>query len=44
MNSLIDDIQGQKATDATADSMPQDAKPGLSDTAAKLADALSKVN
>jgi hypothetical protein len=42
MNSLIDDINGQKASD-TGD-MVSDGKPGLSDTAAKLADSLNKVN
>jgi hypothetical protein len=40
MNSLIDDIQGQKGDD----SIGLDSKPGLSDTAAKLADSLNKVN
>jgi hypothetical protein len=43
MNSLIDDINGQKPADANTD-IVQDSKPGLSDTAAKLADSLSKVN
>lgn len=42
MNSLVDDIVGQKGSD-TGD-IVTDSKPGLSDTAAKLADALSKVN
>lgn len=42
MNSLIDDINGQKGSD-TGDYVT-DAKPGLSDTAAKLADTLNKVN
>jgi hypothetical protein len=40
MNSLIDDINGQKGDD----SVGLDAKPGLSDQAAKLSDALTKVN
>jgi len=40
MNSLIDDISGQKGDD----SIGLDAKPGLSDQSAKLADALNKVN
>jgi hypothetical protein len=40
MNSLIDDIQGQKGDD----SIGLDAKPGVSDLAAKLADSLNKVN
>jgi hypothetical protein len=40
MNSLIDDINGQKGDD----SVGLDAKPGLSDQAAKIADALNKVN
>ena len=39
MNSLIDDIQGQKGDDANG----VDAKPGLSDMASKLADSLNKV-
>jgi hypothetical protein len=42
MNSLIDDIQGQKAT-ATGDAVV-DNKPGLSDIAQTMADALAKVN
>ncbi len=42
MNSLIDDIQGQKGSD-TGDYVT-DAKPGLSDTAAKLIDSLNKIN
>jgi hypothetical protein len=42
MNSLVDDINGQKGSD-TGD-IVTDSKPGLSDTAAKLADSLSKVN
>ncbi len=42
MNSLIDDIQGEKVDPNSQ--IVQDSKPGLSDTAAKLADALSKVN
>ena len=40
MNSLIDDIQGQKGDD----SIGLDAKPGLSDMASKLSESLSKVN
>ena len=40
MNSLIDDIQGQKGDD----SIGLDAKPGLSELASKLADSLNKVN
>jgi hypothetical protein len=40
MNSLIDDIQGQKGDD----SIGLDAKPGLSDQAGKLAESLNKVN
>jgi hypothetical protein len=40
MNSLVDDIQGQKGDD----SIGLDAKPGLSDLSAKLAESLSKVN
>jgi hypothetical protein len=39
INTVIDDITGQKAADASEDS-----KPGLSDMAQKLADDLSKVN
>lgn len=39
MNSLIDDIQGQKPNPDTG----EDAKPGLSDTAAKLIDQLNQV-
>ncbi len=39
MNGLVDDIQGQKAADAS-----EDAKPGLSDLAQKLSDDLGKVN
>ncbi len=39
MNTVIDDIQGQKAADSS-----EDAKPGLSETAQKLSDALTKVN
>jgi hypothetical protein len=38
MNSLIDDIQGQKGDEAT------EPKPGLSETASKIADQLNKVN
>ncbi len=40
MNSLIDDIQGQKGDE----SVGLDAKPGISELANKLADALNKVN
>jgi hypothetical protein len=40
MNSLIDDIQGQKGDD----SIGLDAKPGLSDMSNRLADSLNKVN
>lgn len=40
MNSVVDDIQGQKA-EGDVISEP---KPGLSDVAAKLADQLTKVN
>jgi len=43
MNSLIDDIQGQKGSDS-ADYGITDPKPGLSETAGKVADALNKVN
>jgi hypothetical protein len=43
MNSLVDDIQGQKASDS-ADYGITDPKPGLSELAAKLADSLNKVN
>ncbi len=39
MNSLIDDIQGQKGGDEDPN-----VKPGLSDQAAKIADALNKIN
>jgi hypothetical protein len=39
MNSLVDDIQGQKGDDSNG----VDAKPGLSDVASKLADSLNKV-
>lgn len=42
MNSLVDDIQGQKGSDSGE--LVTDSKPGLSETAAKLADLLSKVN
>jgi hypothetical protein len=38
MNSLIDDIQGQKGDETT------EPKPGLSESAGKLADQLNKVN
>ena len=40
MNSLVDDIQGQKGDD----SIGLDAKPGLSDMSAKLSESLTKVN
>jgi hypothetical protein len=39
MNTLIGDIDGQKAQDAS-----EDAKPGLSEIAQKLSDDLSKIN
>jgi hypothetical protein len=39
MNSLVDDIQGVPGGDTDPN-----IKPGLSDTAAKLADSLNKVN
>ncbi|HEX8794493.1 MAG TPA: hypothetical protein VF765_26290 [Polyangiaceae bacterium] len=42
MNSLVDDIQGQKGSDSG--DIVTDSKPGLSETAGKLADQLSKVN
>ncbi|HLK40005.1 MAG TPA: hypothetical protein VKU41_24785 [Polyangiaceae bacterium] len=42
MNSLIDDIEGQKA--APGGDVITETKPGLGDTAAKLADSLNKVN
>lgn len=42
MNSLVDDIQGQKGSDSG--DVVTDSKPGLSETAGKLADQLSKVN
>jgi hypothetical protein len=42
MNSLADDIEGQKA-EAGGDVVTE-TKPGLSEVAAKLADSLSKVN
>jgi hypothetical protein len=38
MNSLIDDIQGQKGDETT------EPKPGLSEVASKIADQLNKVN
>jgi|SRR5580658_14503 hypothetical protein len=41
MNSLIDDVQGQKSE--TSDVITE-SKPGLDEMAAKLADQLSKVN
>lgn len=40
MNSLVDDISGQKGDD----SIGLDAKPGISDMAAKLSESLTKVN
>ncbi len=43
MNSLIDDIAGQKGTDDPNNPITEP-KPGLSDSAAKLIDSLSKVN
>ncbi len=42
MNSLVDDIQGQKGSES-GDAVTE-TKAGLADTAAKLADQLSKVN
>ena len=42
MNSLVDDIEGQKA-EAGGDVITE-TKAGLDETAAKLADSLSKVN
>jgi hypothetical protein len=42
MNSLIDDIQGQKGSES-GDAVTE-SKPGLADTAAKLAEQLNKVN
>jgi hypothetical protein len=41
MNSLIDDVQGQKTESSD---VITEAKPGLDEMAAKLADQLSKVN
>jgi hypothetical protein len=43
MNSLIDDIQGQKGSDDPNNPITEP-KPGLSDSAAKLIDSLNKVN
>jgi hypothetical protein len=43
MNSLIDDIAGQKGSDDPNNPITEP-KPGLSDSAAKLIDSLSKVN
>jgi hypothetical protein len=40
MNSLVDDIQGQAASQEAV----SDNKPGLSETASRLADQLNKVN
>jgi hypothetical protein len=42
MNSLIDDIQGQRS--AEGGDVITESKPGLSEAAAKLADQLNKVN
>jgi hypothetical protein len=42
MNSLVDDIQGQKGSDSAE--MVSDSKPGLSELAARLADQLNKVH
>jgi hypothetical protein len=42
MNSLVDEIQGQKGSD-TGDAVTE-TKPGLEEAAAKLAEQLSKVN
>jgi hypothetical protein len=42
MNSLIDDVQGQK--NAEGSDVITESKAGLEETAAKLADQLSKVN
>ena len=42
MNSLIDDIRGQKA-EAGGDVITE-TKAGLEETASKIADSLSKVN
>jgi len=41
MNSLIDDVQGQKSDSSD---VITESKPGLDEMAAKLADQLSKVN
>jgi hypothetical protein len=43
MNSLIDDIAGQKGSDDPNNPITEP-KPGLSDSATKLIDSLSKVN
>jgi hypothetical protein len=42
MNSLVDDIQGQKGSESS--DVVTDSKPGLSEIASKLADQLSRVN
>jgi hypothetical protein len=42
MNSLIDDIQGQKS--AEGGDVITESKPGLSEAAGRLADQLNKVN
>jgi hypothetical protein len=42
MNSLIDDVQGQKSLEGS--DVITESKPGLDEMAAKLADQLSKVN
>jgi hypothetical protein len=42
MNALVDDIQGQAA--AAQSDIVQDSKPGLSETASRLAEQLNKVN
>jgi hypothetical protein len=41
MNSLIDDVEGQKSDNSD---VITESKPGLDEMAAKLADQLSKVN
>ncbi len=43
MNSLVDDIQGQKGSEG-GDVAITEAKPGLADLATKLSDQLNKVN
>jgi hypothetical protein len=42
MNSLVDDIQGQKSSEG-ADVITE-SKPGLAETAAKLSEQLNKVD